>query len=60
MKSENKLMMSLKYYFSYNSFRRKYIAEIFFNDFGITNVLDDDRSAIMSRIDYIERHESRR
>ena len=31
-------MMSLKYYYSYNSFIRKNMAETFFNDYGVTNV----------------------
>ena len=44
-------MMSLKYYFSYNSFRRKNIAEIFFNNYDFTDVIDNDRSAIIPRID---------
>ena len=52
-------MMSLKYYFRYNSFIRKSIAEIFFNDYDITNVLDNDMPAIMSRVDYVEKNESR-
>ena len=58
-KSVNK-SMSLKYYFSCNSFIRKNIAEIFFNDYDITTVFDNDRFAIMSRIDYVERNEPHR
>ena len=51
IKSENKSMTSsLKYHFSYNSFRRKNIAEIFFYDHDVTNVFDNDRSAIMSML----------
>ena len=34
--------------------------EIFVNDYDVTNVFDDDRSAIMSRIDYVEKYEQRR
>jgi len=45
---------SLKYYFSHNCFIRKNIAEIFFNDYDVNNVFDNDRSAISSRIDYVE------
>ena len=45
--------MSLKYYFSYKTFIRKNIAEIFFNDYGVTNVFDNDRFAIITRIDLI-------
>ena len=52
--------MSLKYYFSHNFFIRKNIAEIFVDDYDVTNVFDNDRSAIMSRTDYLERHEPRR
>ena len=43
IKSENKSMMSLKYYFSYNSFIRRNIAEIFFNDYDDTNLFDNNR-----------------
>ena len=50
-KSENKSLMSSKYYFSHKSFIRKNIAEIFLNDYDVTNVFDNDKSAIMSRID---------
>ena len=53
-------MSSLKYYFRYKDFIRKNIAEIFFTDYDITNVFDNDRSAIMSSIDYVERNEQRR
>ena len=53
-------MMSFKYYFSYNSLIRKNIAEINFNYYDVTNVFDDDRSAIMSRIDCVERKEPHR
>ena len=49
IKSQNKSMMCLKHYFSYNSFIRKNIAQMFFNDY---NVFDNHRSTIMSRIDY--------
>ena len=52
-------MVSLKYNFSYNSFIRKNIAEIFFNDYDITNVFDNDRSVIISRIDYVNRNKPR-
>ena len=47
-------MISFKYYSSYKSFLRKNIAEIF------TNAFDNDRSAIMSRDNYIQRNESHR
>ena len=53
-------MLSLKYYFCYNSFIRKNVAEVFLNDYDVVYVFDNDRSAIMSRIDYIERNEPRR
>ena len=53
-------MLSLKYYFRYNSFIRKNVAEVFSKDYDVDDVFDNDRSAIMSRIDYIERHEPRR
>ena len=53
-------MMSLIYYFTYNSFIRQNIAEIFFNDFDVTIVFDNDGSAIMSRGDCVERNESSR
>ena len=53
-------MMSLKYYFSYNSFIRKNIPEISLNYYDVTNVFDNDRSAIMSWIYYVERTEARR
>ena len=53
-------MMSLKYHFSYNSFITKNITQIFVNDYDLTNVFDNDRSAIMSRIDYVEKNEPRR
>ena len=46
IKSENKTMMSLKYYFSYNYFIKKNITEIFLNDKDVTNVFDNDRSEI--------------
>ena len=46
--------------FSYNSFVRINIAEIFFNDHDVTNVFGYHRSAIMSRIDYFESNEPRR
>ena len=35
-KSKNKLMMSLKYYFSYRSFTRKNIDGIYANDYDVT------------------------
>ena len=50
-------MMSMKHYFSCNSFARKNTAEIFFNYYDVTNLCDNDRSVIMSRIDYVERIE---
>ena len=52
-------MMSLKYYFRHSSFLRKYSADIFFNDFDTPNVLNNDRSAIMSRIEYFEKNVQR-
>ena len=39
---------------------RKNITKIFFNDYNVTNLFNNDRSAIMYRIDYAERNESRR
>ena len=60
IKFENKSMMSPKYYFRYNSFIRKNIADIFCNDYDIPNKVDKDWSAIMSMIDYVERNEPRR
>ena len=36
------------------------VAEIFLNDYDVVDVFDNDRLAIMSRIDYIERNEPRR
>ena len=36
---------------------QKNVAETFFNDYDVTNVFDNYRSAIMSRIDYVERNE---
>ena len=53
-------MLSLKDYFRYNSFIRKNVTEIFLNDYDVVDMFDNDRSAIMSRIDYIERNEPRR
>ena len=53
-------MMSLKYYFSYNYLIRKNIAKIFFNDYDVINVFDNDKFEIMSRIDYVERNEPRK
>ena len=58
--SKNKSMLSFKYYLCYNSFIRKNVAELFLKDYDVVDVFDNDRSAIMSRIDYIERHEPRR
>ena len=58
--SKNKSMLSLTYYFCYNSFIRQYVSEIFLNDYDVVDVFDNDKSAIMSRIDYIERNEPRR
>ena len=52
--------MSLKYYFSYNSVVRKNIAEILFHHYDVTNVYDNDRSALISRMNYHERNELRR
>ena len=51
--------MSLEYYFSHKSFMRKNIAEIYLIDYDVTNVFDNNRSAIMSRIDYVEKKEPR-
>ena len=53
-------MMGLKYCFSYDSFIRNNVTRIFFDDYNFTNVFDNDRSALMSRIDYVERNEPRR
>ena len=39
---------------------RKNVTEIFLDDYDVIDVFDNDRSAIMSRIDYVERHEPRR
>ena len=36
------------------------VARIFVNDYDVVDVFDNDRSAIISRIDYIERNEPRR
>ena len=47
--SEYKSMMALKYYFKYNSFMRKNAAELFLNDYDVTNTFDNDRSTIMFR-----------
>ena len=44
-------MLSLKCYFGYNSFIRKNVADIFLKDYDVVDVFDNDRSAIMSRID---------
>ena len=60
IKSENRSMMSLKYYFSYKSFLRKNIVEIVFNNYDVSNVFVNDMSALKSRIDYVERNEHRR
>ena len=38
-------------------YARKNVAEIFLNDYDVVDVFDNDRWAIMSRIDYIERNE---
>ena len=51
-------MMSPKYYFRYNSFIRKNIADIFCNDYDIPNKVDKDWSVIMSMIDYVEKKKS--
>ena len=52
IKSENK--SSMKYYFSWNSCIKKVIADIFFNDCDVTNIFDNDRSVIISRIDNVK------
>ena len=58
IKYENKSLISLKYYFSYNHFISKNITEIFFSDYyDFTNVFDNDRSAIVFKIDNVERNE---
>ena len=43
--------------FIHNSFISKNIAEIFFNDYDDTNIYDNDRSVMLSRIDYFDRNE---
>ena len=48
------------YYFSYNSYIIKNIAEIFFKDYDVTKVFDNYRSAIISRIEYVEGNVPRR
>ena len=53
-------MMSLKLYFGDNFFIRKNIAEIFVNDYDVTNVFNIECSTIMSKIDYAKRKEARR
>ena len=53
-------MLRLKYYFSYNSLIRKNITEIYVNDYDVTNIFDNDKSAIMFRIEYVEKNEPRR
>ena len=45
-------MTSLKYYFRYNSFVRNIVDDIFLIDYDIPNVYDNDRSAVMSSVDY--------
>ena len=54
-------ILFLKYYFCYNSFLRKNVAEIFLNDYDDFDVFDNGMSAIMlTAIDYIERNEPRK
>ena len=42
------------------NFIRKNVAEVFLKDYDVFDVFNNDRSAIVSRIDYIERNEPRR
>ena len=37
-------------------FIRKNVAEVFLKDYDVVDVFNNDRSAIMSRIDYVERY----
>ena len=41
-KYEDKSIMSLKYYFRHNSFVKTNLADIFFNDYDILNVRNND------------------
>ena len=53
-------MSTYRDFLSYTSVIRKNIAEISFDYYDGTNIFDNDRFAIMSRIDHVERNQPRR
>ena len=50
---------TLKYYFRYFSALRKETEEYFFVDYSIIDLIDDSLCAIVARIHYVQRTETR-
>ena len=45
----------LKRYFAYNSFMYENVRNILYDSYNVSYVLENDRSAICARIDFIQR-----
>ena len=57
--SRNKTINKLKYYFMYKSNIMRMIETTFLLEYGIVNLFENDTDAILSRIDFVEKHEPR-
>ena len=57
--SELSIIRNLKYYFKYCSHLGLIVENVFKKHYGVSNVLNNDISALMSRINFVERSEPR-
>ena len=57
--SENTIIKGLKYYFYMQSNFKNFLSCVFSKWYQVENFTDNDKSALLSRIDYVERTEPR-
>ena len=59
MLSKNRIFESLKYYFMFNSELKNRVSNRFRDIYGVENLGQNDKNALLARVDYIERTEPR-
>ena len=57
--SKSPCLVTLRYYLRYSSFFMSNVSNIFRNQYGVINILQNDLAALKSRIDFVQRNEER-
>ena len=58
-RSNNRLLLRMKYYLINSSIIKEYISKMFELEYGLSNPFENPKCAVMARIDFIQRNEPR-